>query len=63
MVGVFCFAEQHRFLGAFVVDSSRLCQQLVLVTLETALHPAEDFDRHILTEIALFSQFCKHACS
>lgn len=55
--------KQCRLLCAFVVDWIPLCQQLVLVTLETALHPTEDFDRRILTEITLFSQFCKHTCS
>lgn len=61
--GVFCLSKQRRLLCAFVVDWLPLCQQLVLVTLETALHPTEDFDRHILTEIALFSQFRQHTCS
>lgn len=61
--GVFCLTKQCRLLCAFVVDLIPLCQQLVLVTLETALNPTEDFDRHILTEIALFSQFCKYTCS
>lgn len=61
--GVFCLTRRCRLLCAFVVDSIALCQQLVLVTLETALNPTEDFDRHILTEIALFSQFCKYTCS
>jgi len=41
---MFCLTEQGRLLYAFVVNLIPLCQQLVLVTLETVLHPAGDFD-------------------